>query len=108
MRQASTVEPLSCTAQALPLGLQQALAHLDIQIEEELARYRRQRRQSMGTSPAHSRGAASLPSSTPKTLDLIAIPALGGRTNPLPQESAIASESRSHPMAERSGTVGNC
>jgi hypothetical protein len=93
MRQSSTVEPPSFAAQALPMGLQQALAHLDIQIEEELVRYRRQRRQSGSMSPSHassqSQSAVALRPAA-KTLDLIAIPALGGRTNPLPSESPIA------------------
>lgn len=80
MRPSATAVPTNAVRQALPPVLHQALTNLDMQIEEELARYRRQRHQRTGTP----RPTASLtaPKTTPKTLDLIAIPALGGRTQP--------------------------
>jgi len=60
--------------------LQSALANLDIQLEEELARYRRQRageRAAAGRTSRHSQRQRS-----PKPLDLIAVSATGGRTRP--------------------------
>ncbi len=82
MRPSSTAVPVNAVRQALPPVLHQALTNLDMQIEEELARYRRQRHQRTGTP----RPTASLtaPKTASKTLDLIAIPALGGRTQPWP------------------------
>jgi hypothetical protein len=80
MRSSSIAAPLTAVPQALPPLLYQALANLDVQIEEELARYRRQRHQRTGTPRAI---APVVPVKTsPKTLDLISIPALGGRTQP--------------------------
>lgn len=85
MSQFSTMEspPRAAQGSALKPALQQALQGLDVQLEEELTRYRRSRagkpstpRRSVPRSPAR------------KSLDLINIKAVGGRTQPQPASPA--------------------
>lgn len=89
MKQRFPVETSSRSSQNqfLSPALQVALANLDVQLDEELARYRRQRakRSSANAIPSF-REAAS------KNLDLIAIGAIGGRTQP---QEAVPSPERS-------------
>ncbi len=82
MRYQTGVEPSSKVTCSLNPILQSALANLDVQLEDELARYRRLRlggpvsqRQPRRRSPGH-------------TLDLISVSATGGRTNPAPEANA--------------------
>lgn len=85
MSQFPTMEspPRAAQGSALKPALQQALQGLDVQLEEELTRYRRSRagkpstpRRSVPRSPAR------------KSLDLINIKAVGGRTQPQPSAPA--------------------
>lgn len=78
MSQRPSVEPpkQSLKSQLLNPALQSALASLDVQLEEELVRYRRQR---TGRS-VPPRGLSR--QQTRKTLDLISVGAVGGRTQP--------------------------
>jgi hypothetical protein len=94
-RSSSTLEPQAIAAGALPVVLQRALANLDIHMEQELTRYRRQRRLEplsggttgtraarMGAAP----GGAGTPGPIsqqviPKRLDLISIPAVATATS---------------------------
>jgi hypothetical protein len=72
----------STSGKSLHPALQAALASLDVQLDEELARYRRQR---SGRPVPPARGLVRQPRN--QSLDLISIPASGGRTNPPPTES---------------------
>lgn len=80
MRQRSPIAPQNPskpTDEHLHPVLQSVLASLDVQLEEELSRYRRQR---TGQAPLPPRG---LHRKAPrKNLDLIAVGATGGRTQP--------------------------
>ncbi|MEB3337239.1 MAG: SPOR domain-containing protein [Leptolyngbyaceae bacterium] len=92
MSQPSSVEAPTPTHQRKPLHpvLQAALGSLDVQLEDELTRYRRQR---TGRPAPPPRGLGRQPR---KSLDLISINATGGRTQPqgssaLPQTAASIS-----------------
>ena len=79
MRQNPKVEPPNQLSQAIALhpALSTALAHLDIQLEDELVRYRRQRTAAGRTVRQPGRKRSS------KSLDLIAVSATaGGLNNP--------------------------
>ncbi|MBW4518362.1 MAG: hypothetical protein KME16_01345 [Scytolyngbya sp. HA4215-MV1] len=82
MKQRFPVEasPRSSQNQFLAPALQAALVNLDVQLDEELARYRRQRSKRSASNPI-----SSFRSPATKTLDLIAIGAVGDRIQP--QES---------------------
>lgn len=84
MRQSSTAQPPSPTKLLHPV-LHNALANLDFQLEEELARYRRQR-----TTSGRTRRSASRKPAT-KTLDLISISAT------TPATTSPAQPPQSHP-----------
>jgi len=85
--QAESPTPSSNT-QSLHPALSSALASLDIQLEEELTRYRRLRG---GRGPIARQGVRRSPSKSP---DLISISATGGRTrpanNPLSSDASFA------------------
>lgn len=80
--------------------LQAALASLDIQLEDELARYRRQRAK-RGTPALRSTAPRS-----PKSLDLIAISAVGERTHPTPppRTPSVAESRIADPWLAEPGT----
>ncbi|MBD2121251.1 hypothetical protein [Trichocoleus sp. FACHB-262] len=71
--------------QSLHSVLQTALGSLDVHLEEELVRYRRQR---TGRSVPPPRGLGR--QQARKTLDLISVGAVGGRTQPQPMNSGVA------------------
>ena len=81
----------SLKSQLLNPALQSALASLDVQLEEELVRYRRQR---TGRS-VPPRGLSR--QQTRKTLDLISVGAVGGRTQPQTSTSAQSTLPASSP-----------
>lgn len=88
MSQLSPTQPRATSSATQPYSpvLQAVLTSLDVQLEDELARYRRLR-------PA--KAVASRPAARPqvrKTLDLISIPATVGRTEP-PTPATTAPES---------------
>ena len=86
--------------ESLKPALQAALSSLDVKLEEELSRYRRQRRSEKSLSSYREMG--RLPR---QPLDLIYVTATGGRTNPeaasppqqQPQPSPEALSARSEP-----------
>lgn len=88
--------------QNLHPALQAALVSLDVQLDEELARYRRQR---VGRSTPPARGLGRSQTRN-KSLDLIAISATGGRTQPqtshAAQNSSVASAA-SAPIGQTAG-----
>jgi hypothetical protein len=71
----------SSPVRSLHPALTTALASLDIQLEEELARYRRLRSGTGQTARAGKRKLAAKPP------DLISVPAIGGRTYPVESDS---------------------
>lgn len=93
MNQLSQKKPNTTSSPAHPYSpaLQAVLGSLDVQLEEELGRYRRQR----GTKKvaSHSTGRPQ----GQKTLDLISVRATGGRTQPQ-ATAAIAPESLPAPI----------
>lgn len=74
--------------QSLHSVLQTALGSLDVQLEEELVRYRRQR---TGRSVPPPRGLGR--QQARKTLDLISVGAVGGRTQPQPTNTGVPTSS---------------
>ena len=99
MKQRFPVETLSRSSQDqfLSPALQVALANLDVQLDEELARYRRQRAK---RSTAHS--SPSFRDSASKNLDLIAIGAVGGRAHPQETDPSPARSPSALPAAHDS------
>lgn len=86
MRRPSLAEPPISAPEVLHPTLQAALGSLDVQLEVELARYRRQRRTRGGRAkPSAAPKAASSQQRHPKPIDMIAIGAIGGRTQPRPE-----------------------
>lgn len=88
MRQSSRVEPSHPSSPAIELHplLRRTLANLDIQLEDELVRYRRQRTGSKRTTPQAGR-------KSPQQLDLIAVAATG-TSNGLAAQTEPALEER--------------
>ncbi|HEY9862449.1 MAG TPA: hypothetical protein V6D16_23325, partial [Candidatus Obscuribacterales bacterium] len=70
---------------SLHFVLQTVLGSLDVHLEEELVRYRRQR---TGRSVPPPRGLGR--QQARKTLDLISVGAVGGRTQPQPMNSGVS------------------
>ncbi|MBW4690170.1 MAG: hypothetical protein KME27_00215 [Lyngbya sp. HA4199-MV5] len=89
MRQSSRVEPSNPSSPAVGLHplLSQALANLDMQLEEELVRYRRQRAGIQRSTPQSGR------KQSPHPLDLIAVAAMGTQ-NGIAAQSEPALEAR--------------
>lgn len=87
MRRRSSPESLAPTPLAIHPQLQAALGSLDVQLEEELARYRRQKgnRQTQGGRSQRLSSTAKTARNAKPQLDLIAIGATGGRTQPHPE-----------------------
>jgi hypothetical protein len=84
--------------------LQAALASLDVQLDEELARYRRQR---VGRSTPPARGLGRNQARN-KSLDLISISATGGRTQPQTtssEQNPVASPADGSVSNQTAGTV---
>lgn len=87
MSQRPSVESPNQSQQSKSLHsvLQTALGSLDVHLEEELVRYRRQR---TGRSVPPPRGLGR--QQARKTLDLISVGAVGGRTQPQPMNSGVS------------------